>query len=141
MQTLLFQAHSGLRYLVLLAAAVALVVLAYGYARRRPLDRAARIATAAFTGLLDLQVVLGIGLVLTGVFYPSLIGHMMLMLLAAGAAHGFSMAGRKSADARRGYLLALVGVALALGLMVAGIGAIGRGVLQSTERPSAGAAE
>jgi cytochrome bd-type quinol oxidase subunit 1 len=126
MSTILFHAHSGLRFLVLLAALVALIVLGAGWAGRKPWTKGARIATAAFTGLLDLQVLLGIGLVATGVYYPRLMGHITLMVLAVVLAHGLSVAARRAAEDRRRYGLALAGVVLALVLIVAGISAIGR---------------
>ncbi|HEU0052386.1 MAG TPA: hypothetical protein VFQ39_04380 [Longimicrobium sp.] len=123
----LFHAHSGLRFLVLLAAVAAIVVLASGLISGRPYGRPARIATAVFTGLLDLQILLGIGMVAMGRFYPSLLGHITLMVLAAILAHALSVAGRKAPDAKRGHSLALIGVVSALVLIVLGIGAIGRG--------------
>jgi hypothetical protein len=136
----LFHAHSGLRFLVLLAAAVALLVQAAGAFGRRPFGRAARISMAAFTGLLDLQIVLGIALVALGCFYGALLGHLLMMLLAAGAAHGCSVFARKQVDARRAHGVALAGVVLALLLMVAGIGAIGRSPLTVSGAPSCAAA-
>ena len=113
---ILYQAHSGLRYLVLLVGVVALVVLAYGVATRRPVG-AARGLTAAFTGLLDLQILLGVGLV--------------TMLLAAAAAHVSSVMAKRAADERRALTIRLVGVVLTLGLIAAGITAIGRGLFAS----------
>jgi cytochrome bd-type quinol oxidase subunit 1 len=133
---ILFHAHSGVRYLVLLAALAALVILFAGWSGRKPWTKGARIATAAFTGLLDLQVLLGVLLVTTGVFYPRLIGHITLMLLAAIFAHGLSVAARRAADDRRRYGLALAGVLLALVLIVAGIAAIGRTPWGTTGRPT-----
>ncbi|HVG43764.1 MAG TPA: hypothetical protein VM890_03510 [Longimicrobium sp.] len=132
----LFHAHSGLRYLVLLAAVVALVVQAMGVFGRRPYERPSRISMAAFTGLLDLQVVLGIALVALGCFYGALMGHLMMMVLAAAAAHGCSVFARKQADGRRAHTVALVGVVLALLLIVGGIGAIGRSPVGSSGRPT-----
>jgi hypothetical protein len=136
MSAILFHAHSGVRFLVLLAALVALVVLLAGWAGGKPWTKGARIATAAFTGLLDLQVLLGIILVTTGVYYPRLIGHITLMLLAAVLAHGMTVAARRAADDRRKYGLALTGVVLALVLMVGGIMAIGRMPWGTSGRPT-----
>jgi len=127
---LLYHAHSGLRYLVLLAGVVAAVAFAYGLAARRPLG-AARGLTAAFTGLLDLQILLGLGLVLGGVFYGALIGHLVTMLLAAVAAHASSVMARRATDERRALATRLVGVVLTLVLIAVGITAIGRGVFGS----------
>ena len=135
----LFHAHSGLRFLVLLAAVVALVVQAMGVFGRRPYDRPSRLSMAAFTGLLDLQVLLGIALVALGCFYGPLMGHLMMMLLAAAAAHGCSVFARKQADGRRAHTVALAGVVLALLLIVAGIGAIGRSPVTSSGRPTCSA--
>ncbi len=128
----IFHAHSGLRYLVLLAGVVALVVLAMGAFGRQPFGRASRICLAAFTGLLDLQILLGIAMVVMGCFYPALMGHLMMMILAAVAAHALSVYARKQGDPRRAHTIALVGVVLALGLIFAGIGAIGRSPVGST---------
>lgn len=137
MLNVLFQAHSGLRYLVLLAALAAVVVLAWGLATRQPFGRPARVATAAFGGLLDLQIVLGLLMVALGLFYPSLMGHMTMMLLAAASAHGLSVLARKQADPRRAHSMALIGVVMALLFIVFGIHSIGRGVLESRARPAA----
>jgi heme A synthase len=122
----IFHAHSGLRYLVLLAGFVALVVTALGVFGRKPYERPSRIAMAVFTGVLDLQVLLGIVMVVLGCFYPALMGHLMMMVLAAIAAHALSIFARKQADGKRAHTIALVGVVLALGLIVGGISAIGR---------------
>jgi hypothetical protein len=135
----IFHAHSGLRFLVLLAAVVALGVQALGVFGRRPYARPSRISMAAFTGLLDLQIVLGIAMVALGCFYGALMGHLMMMVLAAGAAHGCSVFARKQADGRRAHAVGLAGVVLALLLIVAGIGAIGRSPVGSTGRPTCAA--
>jgi hypothetical protein len=135
----IFHAHSGLRFLVLLAAVVALVVQALGVFGSRPYERPSRISMAAFSGLLDLQLLLGIAMVALGCFYGALMGHMLMMLLAAGAQHGCSVYARKQADGRRAHTVGLAGVVLALLLIVAGIGAIGRSPVGSTGRPTCAA--
>jgi hypothetical protein len=128
---ILFAAHSGIRFLVLLAALVAAVVMLTGFLQRKPWGRASRISMAVFTGVLDVQILLGIAMVALGRFYPSLMGHIVMMLLAAAAAHGLSVTARKQADGRRAHSLGLIGVVLALVLIVMGIGAIGRGPFES----------
>lgn len=138
--SILYLAHSGLRYLVLLAAAVALLVLAVGWARRSPYGRGARMVTASFAGALHLQLLLGVALVALGRWYTAVAGHLVLMLAAAAVATAASARARRSPDARRAYTLALGGTALALVLVVVGIAAIGRGPLESrawTEVPAA----
>jgi len=132
----IFHAHSGLRYLVLLAAVVALVVQALGVFGRKPYDRASRTSMAVFSGLLDVQILLGIVMVVLGCFYGALMGHLMMMVLAAGAQHACSVYARKQADPRRAHTVGLVGVVLALLLIVGGIGAIGRTPVSSSGRPT-----
>jgi hypothetical protein len=136
----IFHAHSGLRFLVLLAAVVALLVTALGTFASKPWDRPARIATAAFTGLLDLQVVLGIVMLILGCFYGALMGHLMMMLLAAVVAHGSSLLARRQREGRKAHGVALAGVVLALLLMVGGIAAIGRSPVSSSGAPTCAAA-
>ena len=132
----LYHAHSGLRYLVLLAAVAALAALGYGLATGRGL-RVARVLPVAFTGLLDLQILLGIGLVLAGLFPDAAVGHLVMMVLAAVAAHASSILAQRSTDDRRALVLRLAGVALALVLIAGGVLALGRSVLGSAP-PTAG---
>ena len=140
MTTILFHAHSGIRFLVLLAALAALAIIGSGWAGRRPWTKGARISLAAFTGLLDLQILLGILLAVSGDFYPRLIGHLTMMVLAAVFAHGLSVAARRATDDRRRYGLALGGVVLALLLIVGGIMAIRPHPFATSGRPTAGVA-
>jgi vacuolar-type H+-ATPase subunit I/STV1 len=127
---ILFQAHSGLRYLVLLVGVVALAYFVSGLATKRPVDKGVRILGAAFTGLLDLQIVLGLLMVALGRYYPQLIGHIAMMVLAAAVTHVLLVVNRKRPSP--GYVLPLVAVAVALALISGGIMAIGRGVLTHT---------
>lgn len=125
---MLFAAHSGIRYLVLAAWLVAVAVEVIGIAntdRTRP----KRLAGAAFVGILDVQVVLGVLVLLTRTFYGQLLGHVILMLLAAFTAHGFALVHRSRApeQRRRGFML--VGYVIVFFLVFAGIKAIGRPLL------------
>jgi hypothetical protein len=126
----LYQAHSGLRYLVLLAGLAALVTLAISMTTNRP-SGAAKGITAAFTGLLDLQVLLGIALVIAGIFYGALMGHLVMMVLAVLAAHGSGLLAKRTPDPRKATQMRLMGVVAALLLIVFGIMAIGRSVFGS----------
>jgi hypothetical protein len=126
----LFQAHSGLRYLVLLTGVVALAYFVSGLATKRPVDKGVRILGAAFTGLLDTQILLGLIMVAMGRFYPQLIGHIVMMLLAATVTHVLLVVNRKRPTP--GYALPAVAVGGALVLIFGGIMAIGRGVLTHT---------
>jgi hypothetical protein len=126
----LYHAHSGLRYLVLLAALGAVVSLAYALAMGRS-DRSARVLPIVFTALLDLQVLLGIGLVIGGVFPDAAVGHLVMMVLALVVTHGASVLARRAGAERRELLIRLVGIVLALLLIAGGIMALGRSVLGS----------
>jgi hypothetical protein len=126
----LYHAHSGIRYLVLLAAVVAIIVLGYGLATGRRL-RATRAATASFTGLLDLQVLLGLALVMGGMLTDRATGHLIMMVLALVVAHAASVMAGKATDDRRELTVRLIGIVLSLALIAAGIMAIGRSVLGS----------
>lgn len=127
----LFYAHSGLRYLVLLAGVAAILYFAYGLLAGRPADRTARILHSSFAGLVDLQIVLGLLLIVMGIYYPALIGHLVMMLLAAVAIHVASVLAKRTADDRRSYAYRLGGSLLTLVLIVGGITAIGRSVMGS----------
>jgi hypothetical protein len=123
----LFWLHSSIRYLVLLAAVVALVVAALGMTRAGAgRERPERISMAVFVGLLDLQVLLGLVLLVLFPFYPALIGHIVMMVLAAGAAHGGSIVARRREPARPGAPVRLATVVLVVVLLVGGIMAIQR---------------
>ena len=127
----LFKAHSGLRYLVLVMGLIALAYFAFGLVTKRPVDKKVRILGSSFAGLLDTQILLGLVLLGSGwPFQPKLWGHLTLMLLAAGLAHGLLVKNRRSAQP--GFLLPLIAVGGALVLILAAILAIGRGPFTST---------
>ena len=122
----LFHAHSGLRYLVLLAGFATAAWLLYCVARSRPFDRSGRVLTSLFTGILDLQVLLGLLLLMSVPFYPALAGHILMMIAAALVAHGAGMVNKRRPAEKRGIGVALIGVVVPLALIVGGIMSIGR---------------
>ena len=129
---MLFSAHSGLRYLVLLTGLIAFGYAVFGAVTRRPYDRKMLGLASAFAGLIDLQSLLGIGVIFTGRFYPALIGHIVCMVFAIGVAHAIPSVMRRKQPAERTYTPHAIGILIALTLMVAGIMAIGRGPFSST---------
>lgn len=125
----LYMAHSGLRYLVLLVGLVAAVTFLVGLLSQKPPGKGLRILGSAFAGLLDLQGLLGLAMVLMDRTYPALIGHIVMMVMAAVVVHVLLVVNRKRASP--GWLLPLAGVVLALLLIVGGILAIGRSPFRS----------
>jgi len=124
--TALYHSHSGLRFLVLLAAVVVIAYSAFGLATKRPFDKVGRILGSIFIGLLDLQILLGLSMVAMGFWYPALAGHLSMMLVAAAVAHVVLAKNRKREKPT--WTAPLVGVSASLVLIVLGILAINRGV-------------
>jgi uncharacterized membrane protein YphA (DoxX/SURF4 family) len=122
---MLFAAHSGVRYLVLLIGLIALVWFAWGKAAGSPFARPAPALLAAFVGILDVQVLLGVALVIGGHRPPGIWGHVALMAAAVTFAHVMKKRGKRA----EGYGLPLLGVAVALALIVVGILSIGRPIV------------
>lgn len=126
---MLFQAHSGVRYLVLLLGAVALVWSLAGMISGRRYDRGMRITASAFAGILHLQILLGVAVIFTRGFYPALIGHISMMVFAAVVAQVISSVQRRRDPEDRTYLPHFVATAVALVLVIGGIMAIQRPIL------------
>ena len=130
MLNLVWQAHSGNRYLVLFAGLdLAVVSLAGMVGANIPL-KLSRILGAIFAGLLDLQLLLGVVLFALGHFGTQVLGHAVAMVLAVALAHVMHvLAKKRPEEAHRWRLAGSVGP---LVLITVGIFAIGRGLLQHT---------
>ena len=126
--TILFEAHSGLRYLVLLAGAIALLWFLTGWILRKPYGPPAPAAFGAFLGLLDLQGLLGIAMWIGGRRAPGIVDHLMLMLGAVLVVHLASVVHRRR-PRPVGYGMPLAAVTVALALIVIGILALGRPIV------------
>jgi predicted permease len=113
-------AHSGLRWLVVLAAVVALVWLVLALAQRRPFEGTTRRILAAWGGVLGLQWLIGVVYMIAwGVFAPYQWTHALLMTGALAAAHGHYALKRRPDNAR--LLAALIGLVVALALVYIGV--------------------
>ncbi len=128
---MLFFAHSGLRYLVLLLGILAFLYLAYAVATKKGDEKLGRVLGSSFVGLLDLQILIGIGMVVMGLYYSALMGHLFMMLGAAVALHVALAMAKTAQPPERRNSLRLAGVVVALALIVVGIMSIGRGVFES----------
>ena len=126
---ILFYAHSGFRYLVLLTGLLVIVYAARGVMTRRPYDKTMRILAAVFTGVLDLTALLGISYLFVGTFYPQLGGHIVTMVLALVVAHAVSSVMKRRPVEQRSYMPHLVGTLIVLGMIATGILAIGRPIV------------
>lgn len=125
---ILFHAHSGVRYLVVLFGIVALAYALWGAVRGREYDARMRVFAGLFAATLHLQILLGLALVLLGPgqFYPQLAGHIVMMVFAAVVAQIVPSVMRRREMEERSYLPHAVSVVVALGLVWAGVAAIGR---------------
>ena len=122
-------AHSGVRYLVLLAGLAMLAYAAFGMATKRPYDKRMRILSAVFTGFIDLNIFFGLATLFTGSFYPQLGGHIVMMIFAAVVAHVVhGVMKRRPADAQT-YAPHVVAAVVTLGAIAAGIMSIGRSIV------------
>ena len=129
---MLFAAHSGLRFLILVGGLFVIVYAAVGlFGKREYAPAMARLA-AVFAGLIHLQVFLGVAVLFTRPFQTMLVGHVFLMLGAGAVAQVTHTVVKRRPPEAKTYGPHLVGALVALLLMAAGIMAIGRGVLQST---------
>lgn len=129
---MLFAAHSGLRFLILVGGLFVIVYAAVGLLGKREYAPAMARLAAVFVGLIHLQVFLGVAVLFTRPFQTMLVGHVFLMLGAGAVAQITHTVVRRRPPEAKTYGPHLVGALVALLLMTAGIMAIGRGVLQST---------
>lgn len=133
----MLHAHSALRYLVLGLGLACLVFFTLGLTQKRPYSKTSQIFVTIFAGLTHLQATLGLVMVAMGLYYPRLIGHIVMMLAAAVTLQVLLIRNRKSATP--GYTLPLIGIVVALLLMTGGTFAIGRHPFQATVFGSAAA--
>lgn len=131
MTNMLYYAHSGLRYLVLLLGLLVILYHLYAFFTSQREGKPGRIMMSAFVGVLDLQILLGIVLVALGIYYPALIGHLAMMVLAAVVGHASAVMAKKSLDVRRAHGIRLLGAVVTMLLIAGGIMAIGRGLFES----------
>ncbi len=121
---ILLMAHSGLRWLVLLVALIAIVKFLLGWLARSPFKGMDRGLMAGYSGLLDLQSALGIIFLLwngfTGAGFPRYrLEHGLIMIVAAVVAH-LSSRWKNAQDAVR-FRNNLFLIVASLGLVLIGI--------------------
>ena len=121
---ILLMAHSGVRWLILLVAAVAVVKFALGWLQGGEFKGMDRGISSAFSGLMDLQVTLGLILLLwsgfAGAGFPLFrIEHAVAMILAAVVGH--LPARWKNTESKRRFRNTLFAVIGSVLLVIIGI--------------------
>ena len=124
-----FAAHSGTRYLVLLAGVLTALYALAGLVRKGPVDRVGMGLLRAFGILIDIQLLLGILTLLSMPFYSALIGHLVLMVAAAAVVHLGLVRVKKLPNEQRGWGTLLATATVPLLLIIAGILAIQRPIV------------
>lgn len=122
------QAHSGFRYFVLLMGVVVIAYAAFGLATRRDYDKRMRVLSAVFTGMIDLTVLLGLMVMFSARVRPNG-AHVVMMIMAAVLAHAVHGVMKRRPAEEQTYTPHVIGGAIVLGLVVAGIMALGHPVI------------
>ena len=125
----LLHAHSGIRYLILVAAVAVVGYALYGMVGGREFDERMRKLGGIFAGLMHLNILVGVGLLFVGRFYPQLAGHVFMMVFAAVAAQIVPSVMRRRPMEERTFAPYIVSTIVSLGLLWAGLAAIGRGMV------------
>jgi predicted MFS family arabinose efflux permease len=132
MENFILQAHSGIRWLVVVATLVALVWLAYGLLRSRAYDKTTQRVMTVFSSLVGAQWLLGIILfVVLGGYSMDTFGyryeHAGTMSLVLVAAHIHMML--KKREDRVRYIGGLISIVAAIILVYAGVARLPQGWL------------
>lgn len=126
MENMLFYAHSGIRWIVILAAIVAIGYFVFGLLTKRAYDRPAGLLLTVFVRSMEIQWLLGlIVLVVQGLdnATPAKWTHLGIMTVALVIAHAY-MAFRKRPDNVR-YVGGLGVIAVTLVAVVIGVSSLG----------------
>jgi len=129
MSNFFLNAHTGLRYLILLGGVLTVLYATYGVVSGRSYDKRMRILSSSFVGTIHLQLLLGLALLFSGRFQPAVTGHIFMMLFAAAAAQVPVSVMRRRPEELKSYLPHAIGAIAALALIAAGIMAIGRPIV------------
>ena len=117
--------HSIVRWLVVLVAVIAVVRYALvmaGKAQSSGMDRG---LMSGYTGLLDLNVLLGLILIIGLGFTMPRIEHAVTNIIAVVAAHFLAQRAKKIEDAKLKARTNLLGVVISLVIIVVGVALIG----------------
>ncbi|MGD2070168.1 MAG: hypothetical protein PVI57_15950 [Gemmatimonadota bacterium] len=121
--------HSGLRYLILLLGLAVLAYAVYGLVAKRDFDETMRKLGGFFAISMHLNLLVGVGVLFTGQFYPQLAGHIFMMVFAAAAAQIVPSVMKKRPMEERTYAPYVVSTVIAIGLVWGGLAAIQHGIV------------
>lgn len=118
--------HSIVRWLVVLVAVVAIVRFALVMAGRMQSSGMDRGLMSGYTGLLDLNVLLGIILIIgLGEWETVQIEHALTNIIGVAVAHVFAQRAKKMEDAKMKARTNLLGVVISLAIIVVGVAFVG----------------
>lgn len=117
--------HSIVRWLAVIVAAIAVVrygLVMAGKAQSSGMDRG---LMSGYTGLLDLNVLLGLILIIGLGFTAQRIEHAVTNIIGVAAAHFFALRARKMEDAGIKARTNLLGVIISILIIVIGVALVG----------------
>lgn len=135
MDNMLFYAHSGVRWLVVLLTVLALVWLIYGMATRKPFDKRTQTLISVWAGFIGLQWILGIllFLVLGGFDLGYRWEHALIMTLALAAAHAYVPLKKRADNVR--YQGVTISIMVVLVLVFVGVARLPQGWTMEVNPP------
>ena len=140
MYNFLLHAHSGLRYLILLAAVLVIIKSLIGLFGNTPYSKFDKIIAPAYVGLMHLQLLLGLILYFISPMVTYNMGdkvsrywsveHITLMILAVAAAQVGRSISKKAEDAQVKFRFQTIFFGISILLILVGLGTMpGRGIL------------
>jgi hypothetical protein len=135
-----YQFHSGWRYLVIAITLIVPIFFLLTFVLNNIPPRAERSAMAIWAGFVDVQLLLGIVLLvlylIDGAFEGQQIGHVVLGILTAVVAHGGTIYRRLNGEPNE-QMRRILGIALpilAMLLIFGGVASIERGMFESIDK-------
>lgn len=113
--------HSLNRWLIIVLAVVVSLLTGWGYFSKRPFSLLDDRLGLIYTILLDIQVLLGLLLMLLGAFHSRSILHAVVMLVAIAVAHIGRSRARRSDDPATKHLMQGLGAFFSLVIIGAGL--------------------
>lgn len=118
----LYYTHSGTRWVVVVALAVAFVFMVYSLVTNREQDRITRIVMLSFSSLVGLQWIVGMayylvyGSIIQNYSRADWVGHLTIMTVALVAAHLYLPVRRRAST--RNYYIASLAVLVVVALLI-----------------------